>query len=90
MDTQELKTDTAAGSPLAKVFEKLGAGPQALSGAGHDLVGCRHQAGGNFSGSLWLRFNHTDHLVRNRFDLGLFHHLVLSHRLGQGKSLSPL
>ena len=32
MGTQVLKTDTAAENSLAKVFEKLGAGPQGLSG----------------------------------------------------------
>ncbi len=70
--------------PQQRVFPE-----KALSGPGHDLVGRRHQAAGDLSGSLWVRPDHTDHLARNRVGLGLFHHLGLPHRLGQGTSVSP-
>ena len=56
----------------------------------HDLVGHWHQALGHRSGCLWLRPYYADWLGRHRIDLGLFHHLGLFYRLGQGNGLSPL
>ena len=69
--------------PQQGVFPK-----KTLSCPDDDLVGHRHQAAGDHSGSLWFWPDHADPLGGNRLGLGLFNHLVLSHGLGQGTGLS--